>query len=476
MTDVRAVCLDCLLKIEKGEFCHLVLRNALEVHGDWDRRDRAFLTRLTEGCVEHRYELDAILDSYSRVKTKKMKPVIRNVLRMAVYQMKYMDSVPDRAAVNEAVRLAKRRGFSSLQGFVNGVLRTVSRELPDWRAPEESENFTEWARVVCSMPVWITEAMRGEYGEARTAAMLRESMSGRPLTVRFNLSRASEEAILTSLRSQKIHAEAVEGLTGVYRLSGYDSLSDIRAFSEGLFQVQDVSSVLAGLAASPKAGDHVLDVCAAPGGKSLHAADLLKGTGLVEARDLSDEKTDLIRDNIRRSRFENITAKTQDALIFDPEKESWADILIADLPCSGLGIIGRKSDIKYHITPEGQTELAALQRRILDTIWRYVKPGGRLVYSTCTLFPSENRENAEWFAKNYPFEPESLAGRIPERFLKAEAVNRNGFVMEPESGNAPSDQDGNSVGNQLQLLPGEHGTDGFFISSFIRKREGDDQV
>ena len=145
----------------------------------------------------------------------------------------------------------------------------------------------------------------GRIWRSPTAAMLRESMSGRPLTVRFNLSRASEEAILTSLRSQKIHAEAVEGLAGVYRLSGYDSLSDIRAFSEGLFQVQDVSSVLAGLAASPKAGDHVLDVCAAPGGKSLHAADLLKGTGLVEARDLSDEKTDLIRDNIRRSRFEN---------------------------------------------------------------------------------------------------------------------------------------------------------------------------
>ena len=476
MTDVRAVCLDCLLKIEKGEFCHLVLRNALEAHGDWDRRDRAFLTRLTEGCVEHRYELDAILDSYSKVKTKKMKPVIRNVLRMAVYQMKYMDSVPDRAAVNEAVRLAKRRGFSSLQGFVNGVLRTVSRELPDWKGPNASENFTEWARVICSVPVWITEAMRGEYGEARTAAMLRESMKERPLTVRFNLSRASEETILDSLYSQKIHAEAVEGLTGVYRLSGYDSLSDIRAFSEGLFQVQDVSSILAGLAASPKAGDHVLDVCAAPGGKSLHAADLLKGTGRVEARDLSDEKTDLIRENIRRSRFKNITAKTHDALVFDPKKEGWADVLIADLPCSGLGIIGRKSDIKYHLTPEGQKELAELQRKILDTVWRYVKPGGRLVYSTCTLFPSENRENADWFAKNYPFEPEPLAGRIPERFLGTGAAAQDGSEESQSSGEGSADKMKRTADNQLQLLPGEHGTDGFFISSFIRKKEGEDQV
>ena len=265
--------------------------------------------------------------------------------------------------------------------------------------------------------------------------------------MRCNRSRASEEEILESLAAQGIGVARVPDVPGVLTLTGFDRPGEIRAFKEGLLQVQDVSSVLAGLAADIKPGDFVLDLCAAPGGKSLHAADLVGENGHVEARDLTEAKTALIEDNVRRSRFGNISVRVWDARMPDPEMFGRADVVLADLPCSGLGIIGRKSDIKYNMTRQAAAELAALQREILGVSWQYVKPGGRLVFSTCTVLPSENRENADWFAEHYPFTEADLGKELPGRF----------FAGEEKTG-------------RLQLLPGEKGTDGFFIAAFQRDR------
>ncbi len=446
MTDLREVCLDCLLEIlERGRHGHLVLREALGALEGLPKRERAFLTCLVEGTVERLYELDYVIDCFSKVKTAKQKPVIRNLLRMSVYQIKYMDSVPERAAVNEAVRIAGRRGFGSLKGFVNGVLRTAARELDQVAFPRREDGFSRWARAAYSMPAWITEELLLEYGEERTISVLAGGLSERPFTVRCNLSRASEEEVRRSLEAQGIGAEPVPEVPGVLILQGFDRPEEIRAFREGLLQVQDVSSVLAGLAAGVKPGDFVVDVCAAPGGKSLHAAELAGEGGRVEARDLTPAKTALIRENVERSRFANVSVRVWDARIPDEEMFGRADVVLADLPCSGLGIIGRKSDIKYKMTKKAQEELAALQRKILDASWQYVKPGGRLVFSTCTVFPSENRENAEWFAKEHPFTAVDLKRELPKRFF--EEGEENGW---------------------LQLLPGERGTDGFFIAAFQR--------
>ncbi|MCI8465323.1 MAG: 16S rRNA (cytosine(967)-C(5))-methyltransferase RsmB [Lachnospiraceae bacterium] len=455
MTDetVRGLCLDCLLEIlEKDRHSHVVLKNVLESHRDLVKRDRAFLTCLTEGTIEHLYELDYIIDCFSKTKTEKQKPVIRELLRMSVYQMKYMDTVPDRAAVNEAVRLAGKRGFASLKGFVNGVLRTIARELDRVSYPKREDGFSKWARVKYSMPIWITEELLGEYGEERTLQFLSQGLSGRPFTVRCNQSRAAEEAIVKSLTEQGLDVKTVPDVPGVLMLERFDRPEEIRAFQEGLLQVQDVSSVLAGLAAGIKPGDFVVETCAAPGGKSLHAADLLRGKGHVEARDLTMAKIALIKENIERSRFENISARVWDARLPDREMFGRADVVLADLPCSGLGIIGRKSDIKYKMTKEKQRELSTLQKEILDASWQYVKPGGRLVFSTCTVFPSENRENALWFAANYPFTTVDLREELPKRFFGKEEENKDGW---------------------LQLLPGEKGTDGFFIAAFRRNDEED---
>ena len=447
MTDVRGASLDCLVRImDEGQYSHVVLKEALEKLQFRDRRDRAFFTRLTEGVVERALELDYMIDQFSRVRTEKMKPVIREILRMAVYQIKYMDSVPDSAAINEAVKLAAKRKFGNLRGFVNGVLRALLRGMDGIRLPDPETDFPAYAGAVYSMPSWITETLCAAYGRERTERILEGGVNERPFSVRINLSRAPEEEILSSLAGQGIAWEKTEGIPGAYILKGYDSPAGIEAFAGGFLQVQDVSSMLAGLAAAPEKGSLVLDVCAAPGGKSLHAADLMAGTGHVEARDLTEAKVRLIKENTERCGFRNVSARVWDALRPDPEMFGKADVVIADLPCSGLGIIGRKSDIKYKLTEEGASELAVLQRRILDVVWQYVKPGGRLVYSTCTILPGENAGNADWFEAHYPFRPESLDPVLPERFRTEETKK-----------------------GRLQLFPGEKGTDGFFIARFVRE-------
>ena len=201
-----------------------------------------------------------------------------------------------------------------------------------------------------------------------------------------------------------------------------------------------------------KEGDYVIDVCGAPGGKSLHIADLLHGTGMVEVRDLTEKKIALVEDNIWRSGFSNIEARVQDATEFDPDAQEKADLLIADLPCSGLGIIGRKPDIRYNVTEEQTRELAKLQREILSVVWRYVKPGGTMIFSTCTVDPAENEENVRWILSQLPFEPVDLTDRIGDALAETllEDTRKKGYV---------------------QLLPGFYPGDGFFISVFRRKEE-----
>lgn len=280
--------------------------------------------------------------------------------------------------------------------------------------------------------------------------MLHAFLEKRELMARFQLSSSSKEEILTSLQAQGVEAfPAAEG-SDVFRLTGVDYLEGLEAFQRGWLQIQDVSSSLAGDAAGIRTGDVVLDVCGAPGGKALHAADLLAGTGKVIVRDISEHKVSLIEENIRRSRFDNVQAQVWDALKLDPEMEEKADVVIADLPCSGLGIIGRKPDIKYNASPEKLAEVAALQREILSVVWRYVKPGGTLVFSTCTINREENEANREWILSHLPFEPEDISGRLGKSIeALAEKSVREGYI---------------------QLLPGIHPCDGFFISVMRRKQ------
>lgn len=441
-TQSRELILDILMEIlEKGGYSHVVLRQALEKYQYLEKQDRALITRITEGTIEYRMTIDQILNRCSKVPVEKMKPVIRTILRMSVYQIFWMDRIPDRAVCSEAVNLAVCRRFSGLKGFVNGVLRTIIRE-------KDSFDFSDLS-LRYSMPSWLISMWEREYDAETTESMLRSFLEDRPTSVRCNLDRASMEEICSSLMEEGVSAEksplAAHGLL----ISGYDYLEVLSAFQKGWIQVQDASSALVGQAASPCAGDQILDVCGAPGGKSLDLADRLKGTGLVTVRDLTEQKVALIEDNIERSGFSNICAQVWDAREFDSRWENQADIVIADLPCSGLGIIGKKPDIKYQASPEQIDSLAVLQREILSAVRRYVKPGGKLIYSTCTISRKENQEQRDWILQEFPeFEPLSLekelGGSVQESSLK------EGY---------------------LQLLPGKHPCDGFFIAAFRKKAE-----
>lgn len=447
-TDIRELALGVLLEVSgETEYSHIALRNVLDKYQYLEKQERAFLTRLVEGTLERRIELDYIIDQFSSVKVKKQKPVIREILRMSVYQLRYMDSVPDSAVCNEAVKLAQKKGFRQLKGFVNGVLRNIARNLSEVKLPPEKEPV-RYLSVRYSMPEWLVKEWLALYGREQTEVMLAAFYQKEPLTIRVNRNRISPEELKTRLEARKIQVREAPYIGGALQIEGFDYLGGLPEFQEGLFQVQDVSSMLAVEIAGVKAGDRCIDVCAAPGGKSLYLAEKAGAEGHVDARDLTDYKAELIRENAQRLGAANVTVSVKDACVLDETSKEKADVLLADLPCSGLGVLSKKTDIKYRMNREQQKELQELQRKILGTVEAYVKPGGTLVYSTCTINQGENEENVRWFLAHFPYEAVSLDDCLPEE-LRGETT-KQGY---------------------LQLLPGIHRCDGFFIAKF-RKNNG----
>lgn len=446
-TNIRELVLDILIEVnEKDQYSHLVIRSVLDKYQYLDKKERAFLTRLAEGTIEHQIEMDYMIDSFSKVKVRKMKPLIRNLLRMSVYQLRYMDAIPDSAVCNEAVKLAKKRGFRQLSGFVNGVLRSIVREGDKLLYPDAAMEPKRYLEVKYSVPGWIINRWMKAYGYEQTETILSHFYQESPLTIRTNRTKCTPEELRTKLINEQVTVEKIGEIPAesgefkdaldrlwdyAYTISDFDHLQSLQTFQDGDFYVQDLSSMLVAEMAAPKKGDYVIDVCAAPGGKSSHIAELMDGTGMVEARDLTEYKTNLIEENIRRHGLSNMKAVCMDATVFDRDSVGKADILVCDLPCSGLGVMGKKTDIRYKMTEEKEKELVQLQRQILKTVIPYVKENGTVIYSTCTIDRAENEENAAWIEREFP-----------ELSLVA----------------------------MKQMLPGEAGNDGFFISKFVRRK------
>ena len=411
MTDgvnIRELALNVLLAVEKEEaFSHTALSSVRKEYAHLSKQERSFLTRLVEGVLERQIEMDYIIGLFSNVGIRKMKPAIRCILRMGVYQLKYMDATPSFAACNEAVRLAQKKGFRNLKPFVNGVLRKISGSLDAIVYPEEKEApLLAWS-VRYSIPEWMLAQWSRDYGMEKAKSIAEAFTRERRLCIRVNKSRVSAEALQRMLKQRGFAAEraSIDGepeFDYALYLSGCDALDKIPEFSKGYFTVQDVCSMLVVHLAAPRPGDYVIDVCSAPGGKSLHAAEWMRGTGLVEARDITPYKTGLIEENIRRMELCNIRAVVWDARVLDEHAIAKADLVIADLPCSGLGTMKKKPDIRFRMTEEKEKSLVLLQREILRVVRQYVKPGGRLVFSTCTMDRMENEENAAWFQDEHP--------------------------------------------------------------------------
>ena len=445
--NTREMILEILLQInEEGEHSHIAIRNALSKYQFLPKQERAFITRVCEGTLEYRILIDYIINSFSKIPVDKMKAPIREILRSAIYQMKFMDRVPDSAVCNEAVKLAQKKGFYNLKPFVNGVLRTAARQMNELEYPSREENLVRYLSVRYSMPEELVNRWLEDYGEEITEKMLADFLREKPVMIRCRTYLNSVDKICDSLKSQGVTVEPAPYLPYAKRISGYNHILALDAFIHGKIQVQDVSSMLVAEVANPQKGDYIIDMCAAPGGKSLHVGDKMGDYGTVDARDVSQYKVDLIEENIHRTDSINVQAHVMDATVFDVDSELKADIVLADVPCSGYGVIGKKPEIKYRVTPQKQEEIVILQRTILDRAAEYVKPGGTLIFSTCTIAKEENEENMMWFMNNHPFKLESIDPYLPEE-LHSETT---------------------ALG-YLQLLPGVHKTDGFFIAKFRRK-------
>lgn len=399
MTNARDIVLSILLDIEANNtFSNIAIAKALKKHQFEAKKDRAFITRLAQGITETKIKLDYIIDGFSKTPSGKCKPLIRSLLRMGVYQIMYMDAVPDSAVCNEAVKLAKKHNFGSLAGFVNGVLRAVARNKDKIAMPGK-ENLSEYLSVNYSMPKWLCKKIMEDYGE-KGEKIIAASFDERKTALRVNTLKITREKLKEYIGPHIVMEDGIYDENAIL-VSGYDFIRSIPGYRQGLFFIQDESSMCAIKAAGIKPYQTVVDVCAAPGGKTLNAACYMEGKGKIYARDISGEKLNLIEENVKRLGIEDIISiEKWDAKTIDEKLVEKADVVIADLPCSGLGIMGRKNDIKYRIKQEQLSELARLQREMLSSVKQYVKKGGVLLYSTCTINPQENKENTKWFLES----------------------------------------------------------------------------
>lgn len=453
----RQIILEALLLIEKGEdYGNRIIKDVLDKYSYLGRQQRSFIKRVLEGTIERKIELDYIIDQFSKTPTVSMKPVILCVLRMSVYQLKYMNSIPVSAICNEAVRVTQKKGFNNLKGFVNGVLRNISRNIDNIKYPAKPEGLfkdkmfeaSEYLSIAYSVPEFLTKLFIEYYGndaEDIFKAFFRDNIT----TIRLNESKADEDSLKRVLAEDGAKICKLPAIcdmcNNAYILEDYDILSDLKAFKMGLFQVQDQSAMLPVEMAGLKPFDTVFDVCAAPGGKTVQAVDMLcklaedsselihrdddnvycGDVGRVFAFDVSEAKVERILENLERCDFARaveVIVDVCDATTYIENYVNQADVMIADLPCSGLGIIGRKSDIKYNVTEEGMKALVSLQREIIENVIKYLKDGGTLMYSTCTLNPFENEKQVEWMEENLGLKCEEMHRILPSNV-------RDGFFV-----------------------------------------------
>ena len=394
--DERDLSLRILLDMEKsGRMSSSALEDGLRSIQFSQKEKRAFVTRLVEGVTEYRIQLDGIIDQYAKKPADRQKPFVRAVLRISIYQLLYMDNVPDRAVLSEAGRLLRKHHLEGMTGVVNGILRSIQRGVADGDVEKLLHSRTE---LRYSAPRELCEDLTEIFGGERTEQILGASFRQNGLTIRVNRTKTDPDALAEKLTEAGLQVRKGSLSRQALILSGVDFVRRTPGFREGLFFVQDESSMLAVESLGDLTGKKVLDLCAAPGGKTTYAAEL---GGSVTARDISEEKTDRIRENAQRLNL-TVSVEERDASVpCEADRESY-DVVIADVPCSGLGVMGRKNDIKYHYSREGVKALAEQASAILDAAAAAVRHGGILLFSTCTILPRENRQQKEHFLKRHP--------------------------------------------------------------------------
>lgn len=433
--------------LKEKAYNNIVLRKTLNKNSHLSMVQRAFITELVNGTLRNMIQLDYIISLYSRTPLNKMKPFILNNIRISVYQLMYMDKVPDSAACNEAVELCKKRGFGNLSGFVNGVLRNIARNKNNIKYPDFNEKPLEYLSVKYSYPMWILEYWKKEFSVEQLEKICLSNRKPPLVSACVNTVYFKPEQVKEYLTEQ----DGIAATEGVFMknslvLSKTQDITATNAFQMGMFHIMDESSMLAVEILSPQPNSVVMDVCSAPGGKSFYSAYKMKNKGRVIARDIYEHKIDLINDGVNRLKLSAIKTELFDGEKTDDKYKENIDYLLIDAPCSGLGLARKKPDVKYNKTYEDIDSLVELQRSIISASIDYVKPGGIMVYSTCTISSRENIDNVKWICDNFDFELIDISDVLPDK-IKCDTA-KLGYI---------------------QVLPCDYGTDGFFIAKFRRK-------
>lgn len=439
--DAREVALITLNMCQRqGGWSDAVLKKQL-ASAKLDGRDAALATRLCFGVLQNEMLLDFYLTHFSNVPLKRMESKVLLALRIGAYQILFMDRIPQSAAVNQSVALVRAHAKKDrAAGLVNAILRSLIRSL-DNLPPVTGETTADRLSVQYSHPKWLTEQMIAILGESEAEALLAANNEAPPMTAMVNTQKTTIEALIDMLQTQQVEATAHPWVENCIILSGTGNIEHLSAFSDGLFYIQDVASRLAIMAAGVAPSLRVLDTCAAPGGKTFTAALEMKNSGELCACDIHPHKIKLIQNGAERLGLTMIEAELADASKFSPKWQQSFDVVLVDAPCSGLGVIRKKPDIRYK-DADLLLGLPAVQRAILDNASDYVKPGGVLLYSTCTVLPRENEEIIDDF------------------LLKHDRFAREMFSLPGSIGDVPE--------GQITLWPHRNGTDGFFIAK-LRK-------
>lgn len=431
--DARTAAFTSLMRCEKeNRFSNLEVDSAIKKYSLMSS-ERALYTALVYGTIERRISLDYYISAFSSVPIDKLEPKVHTILRLGFLQVIYLDKIPDRAAVNESVELAKKQTHRGTHGFVNAVMRALVRSKDKLPCPDREREPGKYMSVRYSVPEWLWDMWSSAYGEERAERILRAFDENPKVTLRVNTLKTTRDELLAAIPGAIACTRSKNG----FALGERVPPTELEALADGLCFVQDEASQLCAAALGARPGETVLDCCACPGGKSFSIAMDMENKGRIDSYDLHSSKLSLVDSGAKKLGITNIKTGEKNAYVFDPELEERYDRILCDVPCSGLGVIAKKPELRYK-APRDIERLPDIQYRILENSAKYLKHGGVLIYSTCTLNPEENEKNVERFLSAHPeFEPS------PE--------------LMPDDGAI------------CTIFPDAFGSDGFFIAR-LRKR------
>ncbi len=425
----RELALIILYKIDKEQaYSNIVLNEVIKQNRqNLNEKDIGLISEIVYGVTTWRLTLDEIIKKYSKIKLKKISPWILNILRMGIYQIIFLDKIPKSAAVNESVNLAKRYGHASSSNFVNAILRKV--EKTDFEELFQIENNIERISKTTSMPEWIIKELLKNNNIEEVEQICKNSNLKPQVTIRINKLKTNKEELMAKLKKQNIECEDInvnEKLTEDFLIiNKIKNIENLDLFKDGYFTVQDISAGLTAKILNPKPNEVVLDTCSAPGGKTTYMAELMKNKGTIEAWDIHQHRTKLVEQNAKRLGINIIKTQVKDASIYDENLNEKFDKILLDVPCLGIGVIKRKPDIKWQRKIEDIEEITKIQKLILEKCSKYLKHGGELVYSTCSILKEENENIISEFLKenkNFDIAQNTSINIIPDK-------NMDGFFI-----------------------------------------------